>query len=59
MGTEDEYVDFARECIRLADRTDDPELRERLLQMAREWMAVAMEEGNLPELQEPHQTVAR
>ena len=39
---DDECVDYARECVRLAGLTDNPELREQLLNMAREWMATAM-----------------
>ena len=39
--------DYARYCVvRLANRVDDWKLRERLLQMAREWKAAAMDEGN-------------
>ena len=39
--------DYARDCVvRLANRVDDLVLRERLLQMAREWKAAAMDEGN-------------
>jgi hypothetical protein len=39
--------DYARDCVvRLANRVDDTVLRERLLQMAREWKAAAMDEGN-------------
>ena len=39
--------DYARDCVvRLANRVDDNKLRERLLQMAREWKAAAMDEGN-------------
>jgi hypothetical protein len=39
--------DYARDCVeRLANRVDDKVLRERLLQMAREWKATAMDEGN-------------
>jgi hypothetical protein len=39
--------DRARDCVvRLANRVDDWKLRERLLQMAREWKAAAMDEGN-------------
>jgi hypothetical protein len=41
MATDDECVGYARECVRLAGLAEDPELRERLLQMAREWMAEA------------------
>ena len=43
----DKMDDYARDCVvRLADRVDDRVLRERLLQMAREWKATAMDEGN-------------
>ena len=39
--------DYARDCVvRLANRVDDKVLRERLLQMAREWKAAAIDEGN-------------
>src|SRR5262249_33899951 len=37
--------DYARDCVeRLASRVDDRRLRERLLQMAREWKAAAIKE---------------
>ena len=48
MAIDTECVGYARDCARLAQKTNDPDLRERLLQMAREWMAVAMREDNLP-----------
>ena len=32
----------AHECVRLAQATDDPELRKNLLQMAHDWMVVAL-----------------
>src|SRR5262245_25426581 len=39
--------DLARDCVvRLANRVDDEKLRERLLQMAREWKPAAMDAGN-------------
>jgi hypothetical protein len=39
--------DFARDCVvRLANRVDDKLLRERLLQMAREWKAPGIGEGS-------------
>jgi hypothetical protein len=42
----DKMDDYARDCVvRLANRVDDKVLRERLLQMAREWKATA-DEGN-------------
>ena len=34
---------FARDCVRLAERADTPELREKLLNLAREWMRAVME----------------
>ena len=48
MVSDDECVEYARECVRLAGLVEEPELRERLLQMAREWMAVAMPEQQTP-----------
>ena len=42
--TDEEYVDYARECVRLAGLTADQEIRDQLLSMAREWMAAAMHE---------------
>jgi hypothetical protein len=44
MATEEECVEYARECVRLAGLTTDYELQEQLLQMARNWMAEAMHE---------------
>jgi hypothetical protein len=42
-----EIDDYARDCVvRLANRVDDKLLRERLLQMARDWKAPAMNKGN-------------
>jgi hypothetical protein len=35
-----EFEEFARDCVRLAGRTDTPELREKL----REWMQAVMED---------------
>ena len=49
MATDNEYVSYARDCVRLAGLTNDPELRERLLDMARAWMAVFMREEEVPE----------
>ena len=46
--------DHARDCVRLANGVNDPALRERLLQMACEWMAAAMDEEDLPEQKLPH-----
>ena len=47
--TDQECVDYARDCVRLAGMAEsNPELHKSLLQMAREWMAVAMHEENVP-----------
>jgi hypothetical protein len=39
-----EFEEFARDCVRLAERADTPELREKLLNLAREWMQAVMED---------------
>jgi hypothetical protein len=44
MTTDKECTEYARECVRLAALTDDQQIREQLLSMAREWMATAMHE---------------
>lgn len=49
MPSDKDIEGYARECARLALLTTDPQIRERLFQMAREWMAVAMQEENAPE----------
>ena len=41
MATDQECVDYARECVRLAELTKDLQLRDWLLTTAREWMAIA------------------
>ena len=38
MASDKEMEGYARDCVRLAQLADDPELRQRLFQMAREWM---------------------
>src|SRR6516165_1643491 len=49
MTSDQEFEGYARECVRLATLVDDQAIRNHLLAMAREWMTVAMHEGNLPE----------
>jgi hypothetical protein len=39
-----EFEDFARDCVRLAERADTPDLREKLLNLAREWMRAVMDD---------------
>jgi hypothetical protein len=53
MTSDIDCVDYARDCVRLAGMASDPELQERLLQMAREWMAAAMHENKVPEQKSP------
>jgi hypothetical protein len=45
MVTDDECVSYARDCERLAGLTTDSELRECLLRMARDWMAMSFARG--------------
>jgi hypothetical protein len=46
--TDDDCMSYARDCVRLAGLAKDPLLQEQLLNMAREWMAVAMHETKSP-----------
>jgi hypothetical protein len=39
-GPAHEFEEFARDCVRLAEQADTPELREKLLNLAREWSNV-------------------
>ena len=42
MNTEKtEWVGYAEECVRLAALTNDAGIREQLMEMAHEWLAVA------------------
>jgi hypothetical protein len=43
-GREKEFHQNAHECVRLAERIEAPELREKLLRHAREWMQAEMDE---------------
>jgi hypothetical protein len=43
-GTAKDFEDYARNCVRLAEQMDSPELREKLLQQAREWMHAVIDE---------------
>ena len=42
-GSASEFEEFARDCVRLAEQADTPELRERQLNLAREWMHAVMD----------------
>ena len=43
MATAQECMDYARQCVHLAELTGDSELRDHLLTLARNWMAAAMQ----------------
>ena len=44
MSSATDFETYARDCVKLAEQADaPPELREQLLQMAREWMQAMME----------------
>ena len=44
MSSSTDFETYARDCVKLAEQPDaPPELREQLLQMAREWMHAIME----------------
>jgi hypothetical protein len=54
MATDQKCVDYAWECIRLAGLADDPEIRDRLMDMARSWLAVAERPHLVDELSRSH-----
>jgi hypothetical protein len=43
-GKESEFDGYARECMKLASQADTWELREAMIDMAREWMQAIMDE---------------
>jgi hypothetical protein len=43
MSSGSEFEEFARDCVRLARQANSPELREKLFEIAREWMRAAMD----------------
>jgi hypothetical protein len=38
------YHAYARECLKLAEETTRPDVRERLVELSRVWMEAALEE---------------
>jgi hypothetical protein len=55
MTIDHECEGYARECVRLANLTSDPNIRDQLMQIAREWMAAVMHEEKTPEPKVPVQ----
>ena len=54
-GSKKVFEEFARDCVRMAEQADTPELREKLLNLAREWMwAVSDEPREGPSPAVPH-----
>jgi hypothetical protein len=53
MISDKKTEDYARDCVRLAQVVNDPVIRERLLQMAREWMAAVMHDEKAREPKSP------
>jgi hypothetical protein len=45
MGRQ-EYRRYAKECLEMANATDDPKVRATLLQMAQTWFRLADENGS-------------
>lgn len=43
-GSAKEFEEFAGDCVRLAEQANTPELREKLLNLAREWMHAVMDD---------------
>jgi len=43
------YHGYARECVRLAGRAETPELRDKLIDLARVWMDAALTEEEAEE----------
>ena len=44
FGSAKEFEDYARDCVNKAKQADIPELRDMLLEMAREWRQIATDE---------------
>ena len=57
MTTDKECMEYARECVRLAGLTDDQQIRDQLLNMAREWMGAAMMHEGEPTAPDPVQRI--
>jgi hypothetical protein len=43
------YHGYTRECVRLAGRAETPELRDKLIELARVWMDAALSEEEAEE----------
>jgi hypothetical protein len=44
MPSSKEFEEYAQDCIRLAEQSKSPELRDQFLELAREWMMAALDE---------------
>src|SRR5438876_9081902 len=57
MSSGSEFEEFARDCVRLARQANSPELRERLFDIAREWMRAAMDGRMRRKLRRSHDAI--
>jgi len=49
LAPDREMEGYARECVRLAELAAEPAIRDRLLQLASAWTAVAAKAERMPE----------
>jgi hypothetical protein len=45
---DEDYQSYARDCVCLANLASDQLIREKLMEMARQWMAASMREAKPP-----------
>ena len=58
MAPEQKCLEYARECVQLAGLSEDQQTRDRLFDMAREWMAAAMKGHDCDPLAERSRALA-
>jgi hypothetical protein len=59
MSSRSQFEEFARDCVRLAREATTPELRERLFDIAREWMRAAIDAEDVRRTKPPSRRSAR
>jgi hypothetical protein len=53
MAPDEKCLEHARECVRFAGLSEDQQTRDRLFDIAREWMAAAMDGQDCDPIAEP------
>jgi hypothetical protein len=53
MAPDEKCLEYARECVRLAGMSEDRQTRDRLFEIAREWMAAAMDGRDCDPIADP------